>query len=96
MYDSVDRIIDSFCFHPSIMNIKCSYKTTSKFSFKSVSEEFVKDINCDTFTRQFIAEEFFFLLIFCHHLESYFKKNGSEGYTGSPNEKTVLSINFST
>ena len=44
IYDSIDRIIDSFWFHPSIKNIKRNYKITSKFSFKPVSEEFVKDI----------------------------------------------------
>ena len=44
IYDSVDRIIDSFRFHPSIKSIKRNYKITSKFSFKSVSEEFVRDI----------------------------------------------------
>ena len=44
IYNSVDRIIDSIRFHPSIKNIKCNYKSTSKFSFKPVSEEFVKDI----------------------------------------------------
>ena len=44
IYDSIDRIIDSFQFHPSIKNIKRNYKITSKFSFKPVSEEFVKDI----------------------------------------------------
>ena len=44
VYDSIDRIIDSFRFHPSIKNIKRNYKITSKFSFKRVSEEFVKDI----------------------------------------------------
>ena len=44
IYDSIDRIIDSFRFHPSIKNIKRNYKITSKFSFKPVSEEFVKDI----------------------------------------------------
>ena len=44
MYDSVDKIIDSFRFHPSIKNIKRNYQITSKFSFKPVSEKFVKDI----------------------------------------------------
>ena len=44
IYDSIDRIIDSFWFHPSIKNIKRNYKITSKFFFKPVSEEFVKDI----------------------------------------------------
>ena len=44
IYDSVNRIIDSFCFHPSVKNINLNYKITSKFSFKAVSEEFVKDI----------------------------------------------------
>ena len=44
IYDSVDRIIDSFRFHPSTKNIKRNYKITSKFFFKPVSEEFVKDI----------------------------------------------------
>ena len=42
--DSIDKIADSFRFHPSIKNIKRNYKIASKFSFKSVSEEFVKDI----------------------------------------------------
>ena len=40
----MDRIIDSFRLHLSIKNIKSNYKITSKFSFKPVSEEFVKDI----------------------------------------------------
>ena len=44
IYGSVDRIIDSFRFHPSIKNIKRNYKITSNFSFKPVYEEFVKDI----------------------------------------------------
>ena len=44
MYDCIDKIVDSFRFHPSIKNIKRNYKITSKFSFKPVSEEFVKDI----------------------------------------------------
>ena len=44
IYDSVDRIIDSFYFHPSIKNIKRNYKITNKFSFKRVLEEFVNDI----------------------------------------------------
>ena len=44
IYDRIDRIIDSFRFHPSIKNIKRNYKINSKFSFKPVSEEFVKDI----------------------------------------------------
>ena len=44
IYDSVDRIIDSFRFNPSIKNIKRNYKITNKFSFKPVLEEFVKDI----------------------------------------------------
>ena len=44
IYDSIDRIIDSFRFHRSIKNITRTYKITSKFSFKPVSEEFVKDI----------------------------------------------------
>ena len=44
IYDSVDRIINSFRFHPSIKNIKHNYKITSKFSFKPVSEESVRDI----------------------------------------------------
>ena len=42
--DSVDRIIDSFRFHPSINNIKRNYEITNKFSCKLVSEELVKDI----------------------------------------------------
>ena len=42
IYHSVDRVISSFRFHFSIKNIKRNYKITSKFSFKSVSEEFVK------------------------------------------------------
>ena len=37
IYNSVDRIIDSIRFHPSIKNIKCNYKSTSNFSFKPVS-----------------------------------------------------------
>ena len=44
IYDSIDRIIYSFRFHLSIKNIKRNYKITKKFSFKPVSEEFVKDI----------------------------------------------------
>ena len=44
MYDCIDKIVDSFRFHPSIKNIKRNYKITSKFFFKPVSEEFVKDI----------------------------------------------------
>ena len=40
IYDSVD----SFCFHPSLKNIKRNNKITRKFSFKPVTEEFVKDI----------------------------------------------------
>ena len=44
IYDSVDRIIDSFRFHSSIKNIKLNCKITSKFSLKPVLEEFVKDI----------------------------------------------------
>ena len=48
IYDSVDTIIDGFPFHPSIKNIKCNYISnvtiTSKFSFKPVSKEFVKNI----------------------------------------------------
>ena len=44
IYDSVDRITDILRFHPSIKNIKCNYKITSKFSFKPVSEECAKDI----------------------------------------------------
>ena len=44
IHDSIDRIIDSFQFHPSIKNIKRNYKITSKFFFKPVSEEFVQDI----------------------------------------------------
>ena len=44
IYDSIDRIIDSFRFHPSVKNIKRNYKITSKFSLKPVSEEFVKDM----------------------------------------------------
>ena len=35
IYDSVDRIIDSFRFHPSIKSIKRNYKITDKFSFWS-------------------------------------------------------------
>ena len=42
IYDSIDRIIDSFRFHPSIKNIKHNYKITSKFSFKPVLEELEK------------------------------------------------------
>ena len=49
IYDSVDRIIDIFRFHPSIKNIKRNYKITNKFSFKLVSEEFVKGIVNDLF-----------------------------------------------
>ena len=37
-------MIDSFPFHPSIKDIKRNYKITSKFSFRPVSEEFLKDI----------------------------------------------------
>ena len=44
IYDSVDRIIESFNFHPSIKNNRRNYKITSKFSFKPVSKEFVKGI----------------------------------------------------
>ena len=48
IYDSVDIIIDSFRFHPSIKNIKHNCKVTItiklQFSFKPVSKEFVKDI----------------------------------------------------
>ena len=44
IYDDVDRTIDSFHLNPSIKNIKRKYKITSKFSYKPVSEEFVKDI----------------------------------------------------
>ena len=44
IYDSIDRIIDSFRFHPSIKNIKRNYKITSKFSLKPVSDKFVKDV----------------------------------------------------
>ena len=44
IYDRVDRIIDSLCFHPSIKNIKRNYKITNKFSFKPVFEDFVKNI----------------------------------------------------
>ena len=44
IYDSIDKIIDSFWFHPSIKNVKCIYKITCKFSFKPVPEEFAKDI----------------------------------------------------
>ena len=36
--------MDSLQFHLTIKNIKSMYKITSKFSFKPVSEEFVKDI----------------------------------------------------
>ena len=43
-YNNVDRIIDSFRFHPSIKNIKRFYKITSKLSLKPVSKEFVKCI----------------------------------------------------
>ena len=44
IYDSVDRIIESFNFHPSIKNNRRNYKIASKFSFKPVSKEFVKGI----------------------------------------------------
>ena len=44
IHGSIDRIKDSFRFHPSIKNIKYNYKITSKFSFKQVLEDFVKDI----------------------------------------------------
>ena len=37
IYDSVDRIIDPFRYHPSFKNIKRNYKL--KFSFKPVFEE---------------------------------------------------------
>ena len=47
IYDSVDRIMDIFRFHPNIKNIKRNYKITSKFSFKPVSDKFVKDIAND-------------------------------------------------
>ena len=43
IYGSVARIIDSFCFHPSITSIKRNYKITFKISFKPVSKEFSKD-----------------------------------------------------
>ena len=36
--------MDSFRSHPSIKSIKRNYKITSKFSFKPISKEFVKDI----------------------------------------------------
>ena len=57
IYDSVDIIIDSFCFHPSIKNIKHNYKVTSKFSFKPVSEEFVKDIVNDLSSNKAAGKE---------------------------------------
>ena len=57
IYGSVDRIIDSFRFHPSIKNIKRNYKITSKFFFKSVSEEFVKDIENDLSSNKAAAGE---------------------------------------
>ena len=44
IHDRIDRTIDSFRFHPSIKNLKRNYKITSKFSFRPVSEEFMKDI----------------------------------------------------
>ena len=44
IYEGVDRIINNFCFHPSIKNIKHNYQITSKLFFKPVSEEFVRDI----------------------------------------------------
>ena len=44
VYAGVHRIIDSFCFHPSIKNVKRNYKITNTFSLKLVSEEFVKKI----------------------------------------------------
>ena len=44
IYESVYRFIDSLRFHPSIKNIKRNYKITNKFSFKPVSEKFVKDV----------------------------------------------------
>ena len=44
IYDSVDRIMDSFRSHPSFKSIKRNYKINSKFSFKSISKEFVKDV----------------------------------------------------
>ena len=52
IYDSVDRIIESFRFHPSITNIKCNYKITNKFSFKPVSKEFARDIVNDLFSNK--------------------------------------------
>ena len=47
IYDSIDRIIDSFRFNPSLNNVKRNYKITSNFSFKSVSGEFVRGIGND-------------------------------------------------
>ena len=44
IFDSVDRIIDSSRFHPSIKNIKRNYKITNKLPVKPVSKELVKDI----------------------------------------------------
>ena len=42
IYDSIDKIVVSFQFHPSIKNIKHNYKITSKFFFKPVSERICK------------------------------------------------------
>ena len=52
IYDSGDRIIDSFRFHPSIKNIKGNYKITSKFPFEPVSEEFVKGTVNDLYSNK--------------------------------------------
>ena len=57
IYGNVDRIIDSFRFHFSIRNIKRNNKITNKFSFKLVSEEFVKDIVNDLSSNEVAAAE---------------------------------------
>ena len=57
IYDSIDRITDCFCFHPSIKNIKRKYKITDKFAFKPVSEEFVKDIVHDLSSNKQLVEK---------------------------------------
>ena len=57
IYDSDDRIIDSFRFHPSIKNIKGNYKITSKFSFKPVSKEFVNGTVNDLYSNKAVGGE---------------------------------------
>ena len=58
IYDSVDRIIGSFRYHPSITNIKRNLKLTGKFSVKPVSEELVKDIISDLSSNKAAGGEF--------------------------------------